>query len=125
MRELERRPTELLVASDNLRKLIIENPGLPLLVFAGDDCNSGNYSYMTCSSCWAEVGEFLDCMQEVNDERVYTDRDEFKDALDDHLFDALEDGWHGTDEDWDAYVEQKLAEYEPYWRKAIIFYVDN
>ena len=51
MRELERRPTELLVASDNLRKLIIENPGLPLLVFAGADCNSGDYSYTTCSSC--------------------------------------------------------------------------
>lgn len=35
MLEREKRPTSLLTASDELRKLIIENPGVPLLVFAG------------------------------------------------------------------------------------------
>ena len=44
MKELEQRPTGILTATDELRKLIVENPGLPLLVFAGEDCNSGDWS---------------------------------------------------------------------------------
>lgn len=29
----------------NLRKLILENPGLPLLIFAGEDVLQGDYCY--------------------------------------------------------------------------------
>ena len=125
MKELERRPTKLLTASDELRRLIIENPDLPLLIFAGEDANPGDYSYTSCSSCHAEVGEFLDCMQEVNDERCYTDRDTFAEDLADNLYGDLHDDWTGTDGEWDKYVEDQVAEYNPYWRKAIILYVDN
>ena len=43
MTEYEKESTWLLHATDELRKLILENPELPLLVFAGEDCNSGDY----------------------------------------------------------------------------------
>lgn len=120
MKELERRPTGLLTASDTLRKLIIDNPDLPLLVFAGDDCNSGDWAYMSCSSCHATLGEFLDCMQEVNDEKCYTDRDDFQEDLEDHYSD-----FDGSEDEFERFIENKLLEYDPYWKKCIIFYVDN
>lgn len=120
MTEFERKPTTLLTASDELRQLIIDNPGLPLLVFAGEDCNSGDWSYMSCSSCHAEKGEFLDCCQTVNDERCYTDRDDFQEDLEDCYSD-----FDGSDREFEEFIEKKLLEYEPYWRECIIFYVNN
>ena len=120
MTDFERRPTKLLTASDELRQLIIDNPGLPLLVFAGEDANCGDWSYMSCSSCSAQKGEFLDCMQEINDERCYADRDDFQEDLEDHYAD-----FDGSDKEFEEFIENKLVEYEPYWRDCIIFYVNN
>lgn len=40
----ERHPTGLLHSADELRQLIRENPALPLLVFAGEEANSGDYA---------------------------------------------------------------------------------
>lgn len=65
----ERRPTGLLHSADELRQLIRENPTLPLIVFAGEEANSGDYSYMSCSYVKAYKGEYLDCSQSVNDIR--------------------------------------------------------
>lgn len=55
----ERRPTGLLHTADELRQLIRNNPTLPLLVFAGEEANSGDYSYMSCSYIKAYKGESL------------------------------------------------------------------
>lgn len=124
MTESEKRRTGYLNATDELRKLIIENPDLPMLVLAGADSNIGDWSWMTCSSVHCTIGEFLDCDQTVNDERVYTDRDDFEEDLEDHLYDPeLHDGL--TDEMWDHLVKDEVAEYDPFWKKCIIVYVDN
>ena len=124
MNDNEKRRTGYLHATDELRKLIIENPDLPMLVMAGEDCNSGYYGYMTCGDVYCRIGEFLDCDQTVNDERVYTDRDEFEEDLEDRLYDPeLHDGM--TDEMWDHLVQDEVAEYDPFWKKCIIVYVDN
>lgn len=40
----EHRPTGLLHTADELRQLIRNNPTLPLLVFAGEEANSGDYT---------------------------------------------------------------------------------
>ncbi len=125
MLERERRPTSLLTATDELRQLILDNPGVPLLVFAGEDCNSGDYRYMSCSSCSARLGEFLDCMQEVDEEHCYTDRDDFSEDLFDYLYDHEYCDWDGSDDEWDDYCDTRLSEYGPYWKKCIILYVDN
>lgn len=125
MLEREKRPASLLTATDELRQLIIDNLGVPLLVFASEDCNSGNWTYESCSDCHAALGEFLDCMQEVNDEKCYTDRDDFAEELADHLYDREYHDWDGTDSEWDTHVENRVAEYDPYWKKCIILYVGN
>ena len=118
MTEYERIPTGLLHNTDELKKLIIENPDLPLLVFASDECNNGDYSYMSCD-CYAVIGEVLDCMQEINDERIYEDRDEFREDLE-YIY---EDQFDGSDEEFDKLIDSKMEEYEPYWKKCIILYV--
>lgn len=102
----ERRPTGLLHTADELRQLIRNSPTLPLLVFAGEEANSGDYSYMSCSYIKAYKGEFLDCTQTVNDCMCYTDGDY-------------------TDEEFDALVKKTVAEYDPYWKPCIILNVDN
>lgn len=113
--------TGLLKSTEGLRKLILENPDLPLLVFAGEDANIGDYSYMSCSDIRAHVGEFLDCIHNVNDCKCYTDRDEFEEDV----ADIISYDFKGTKKEWDEYLSKVLAEYDPYWTECIILYVDN
>lgn len=121
MRECERKGTGLLTATDELRQLIIDNPDLPILVFAGQDCNNGDYGYMACGNVSASLGEFLDCQQDVDDERCFTDREEFGEMLGDQLYDEFD----GSDREWEEYLESRIVEYDPYWKPCIIIYVDN
>ncbi len=121
MTQEERNPSELLNSAEELHKLILDNPTLPLLVFAGEDANTGDYNYMSCSSVQAYVGEFLDCQQTVDDERCFTDRDEFQEKLEDNLCDSFD----GSEQEFEAYIEDILMGYEPYWKPCIILYVNN
>lgn len=124
MTENEKNPTGLLNSAEELRQLIIDNSDLPLLVFAGENCNSGDWSYMSCGYVKASKGEFLDCAQEINDERCYTDRDEFEEDIADNM--AYDSQYEALpDDEFDALVKQKAAEYESYWKPCIILYVDN
>ena len=119
MTEYEKESTWLLHATDELRKLILENPELPLLVFAGEDCNSGDYSYMSCGRVTASIGEFLDCQQTVNDEHCYTDRDDLESDIE------CRSDFTGTDEEFTDYIKARMELYAPYWKPCIIVYVDN
>ena len=127
MTQDERKSTNILSSAEELRQLVIDNPGLPLLVFAGEDANcGGDYSYMSCSNVSAHGGEYLDCMQTVNDCKCYCDRDDFEEDLNDSLYDGHEEMWGtATEEEWDALLKKELAEYEPYWKPCIILYVNN
>ena len=120
MRESEKRPTGLLNSGDKLRKVLLENPDLPLLVFAGDGANNGDYGYMSCTYIHVEVGEFLDCQQDINDERCFTDREEFEDEARDNYCD-----FDGSEQEFEQFIENLILPYEPYWKKCIILYVNN
>ena len=113
-------PSGLLSSTDELRKLILENPGVPLLVFAAEDCNRGEWGWEACPVCRASIGEILDCQQTINDERVYTDRDDFQEDMEEHY-----DDFDGSDAEFEQFIENKMMEYEPYWRKCIILYVSG
>lgn len=121
MKNEEKMPSGLIHSTDELRRLIIDNPTLPLLVFAGEEANGGDYMYTSCSYVRADVGEFLDCKQEINDEKCYCDRDDFEEDL----ADALCDDFTGSNEDFEARVRDEAAKYDPYWKKCIILYVNN
>lgn len=121
MKQEERRPTGIVNSATELRQLIIDNPDLPLVVFAGEDSNSGDYMYTSCSYVSAYIGEFLDCQQTINDEKCYCERDDFEEDL----ADTLDDYFEESDEAFAERVKQAVAEYDPYWKKCIILYVNN
>ena len=120
MKHYENFPTGLLHSAEKLRQFIIDNPDLPLLIFAGEEANTGDYGYESCSYVSADVGEFLDCCQDVNEERCYYDREDFREDLEYQY-----DDFDGSDEEFEQFIDKKMAEYDPHWKKCIIVKVDN
>ena len=47
--------------SDELKKLILENPDLPIVVLVGEESNGGDYPWVFCSSISFGIDEILDC----------------------------------------------------------------
>ena len=112
--------TGVLYETDELRRLITENPDLPLVIFAGEEANIGSeYSYMLCTSVSASVGEFLDNEITFEAEQCFFDRSDLE------IYLTENEDFDGTDAEFDIYIADKMKEYEPYWRKAIIVYVNN
>ena len=125
MKENEKCSTGLLKGNEEIRKLILDNPDLPLVFMATEDANIGEYSTMFCASVSAKIGEVLDCQQEINDEIIYTDREDFKDDICDYVTDKAYD-YEILSEKWfDTEVERIVSEYEPYWKKCILITVGN
>ena len=109
----------LLIDSQELRTILNNNPNLPLLVFAGEEANSGDYNYwMSCSELSVEVGE---CLVTDEYEHIFTDRRDFEDYLLDNIDYAL----HTDDERLIQIVQATLEIYEPLWQKCIILHIDN
>ena len=105
--------------TDELKKLIAEHPDYPVVVLCSCDvCADDSYNWWYAPDLQFSIGEILDCEQDINDERVYTDRDDFEEDLADGLY-YSGDYDEATDEEFDAIVKAELAKYEPYWRNVI------
>lgn len=114
MTDAEKNPSGYLMQSHQLLKLIEQHPELPLL-FQATEAAGG----CVCSQIHAWIGEVLDCKQQINDEKIYTDRDELMDDLRDVVYDT--DPYDDRpDSYYDKMAEQLAAEYEPFWRECII-----
>lgn len=115
------------IVTDNteLKNLILENPTLPLLVFATEDANSGEWS-KELASCRCEKGIVLDATKDCwlpRDDRVYTDEDDLEEDIQDALAD--EDEYKSlSDEEFYKVVSEKAKALEPYWKECIIITVD-
>ena len=104
-----------------LRKLILDNPELPLVVFAGQDaCDRWHYNSCVCTEVEAYKGEFLNCNVDFSDE-CYTDREHFREDMEDHYYGNFD----GVGAEFERFIEDKLIEYEDYWVQCIIVEVDN
>ena len=121
MKDFEKTPTGLLHATDEIRKLIIDNPDLPLLVFVGNETTYDEWCYTCASKCTAQIGEVLDCEQDIVEGKVFCDKEEFEDEL--RYFE--EDDFQGSDAEFDEYIKKIMGWYEPFWKKCIILYVEN
>ena len=108
--------------SDELKKLIAENPNLPIVVLAGEECNSGDYAWMFCSSIRFRIVEILDCEYYDYDDTVFVDRDRLEDVVSERIWDEHEEWDEAT---LTAALGEKLAELEPYWTRAIAIYANN
>ena len=112
-------------STDELRQLIIDNPGLPLLVMAGDQAYSDDYSpgWTLCNRVKASLGEVLDCT-DFDDEWVITDRDELEERIRENP-DFVDEHADLSDEEFDKAVEERAKLYDDDWVDAIIVTVDN
>lgn len=114
----------MLKSSEELRKLIIENPNLPILTFVSDDANSRDYQYVTANiSC--DKGWVLDAPAQMLPifDKVYTDEEDLENDIRDDLYDS--DTKELSDEEFDKLVSDKLKELELYWKECIIIWVTN
>ena len=110
--------------TDELKQLISEHPDYPIVVLCGFEvCADDSYNWWYAPEIRFSIGEILDCEQDVNDERVYSSRDEFEEDLADILGNSG-DYDEATDEEFDAIVKAELAKYEPYWKKVIQIWAD-
>lgn len=114
------RPLGMFTAqTDELKKLIAEHPDLPIVVIVNAEVVADvDYNWWYAPSITFSLGEILDCEQDVNDMKVYTDRDDFEEDLQNILCD-LEEFENATDEEFDRAVKEQLADYEPYWKQVI------
>ena len=108
--------------SDELKRLILENPDLPIVVLANEDSTSGNWYWTYCSSVSFGIDEILDCDYCDYDDTVFTDRDRLEEYVRDMTYEEYRDK---TDEEYERAVKDKLAELEPYWKKVITIYATN
>lgn len=113
MKKSEKRPTGILQENDKIRKLILDHPELPL-VFSGWDKDG----------IMAEIGEVLDCQQEINDEIVFTDREDFEEEINQNIYSLT--GYDDRPEEWYQSEMKRIAsEYQPYWKPCILILVGD
>lgn len=121
----------LLHSCDDLRKLIIENPDLPLLVFAGENAYSTDcYAYTCTTNVHARIGEVLYGRGPrdgaLKEDMVYCEKEDVEEAIEEYLWDnRTDEQMKWTEDRWDEYVQQEINKYAPLWQKCIILYADN
>lgn len=105
--------------TDELKQLISEHPDYPIVVLVGTEVVADDsYGWWYAPDLSFSIGEILDCAQDIDYEKTYTDRDELKEDIIEKL--AWDDENAGlSDEDFDKLVEEFYQEYEPYWKKVI------
>lgn len=108
--------------SDELKKLILENPDLPIVVLAGEESTTGCHCWTFCSSISFCIDEILDCDYLDYNDAVFTDRDALEESIVDDLYDEYEDK---SEEEFEEAVKRRLEELEPYWTKVIAIYATN
>lgn len=108
--------------SDELKKLILENPDLPIVVLAGEEASCYDFYWTYCSSVSFHIDEILNCNYSDYDDTVFTDRDRLREKIEDDLYDEYHDK---SDEEYEAAINREVEKYEPYWQKVIAIYATN
>ena len=108
--------------SDELKKLILENPELPIVILADEDAVSEDYGWTFCSSISFYIDEILDCDFYDYNDTIFTDRDRLEEYIEDMLYDEY---CEKSQEEYEKAIKDKLSELEPYWKKVIAIYATN
>lgn len=112
--------------STELRKMIAENPELPIVVLVGSDTASDDYAYTYCTFVSCFVYEILDCEPPFdNDGFVVNDKEDFRERMEEWLADQDDRYAKMSDAEFDAILAEEMAKYEPYWKKCICILADN
>lgn len=106
----------------NLKKFIMEHPDCPIAVLCSEEVGCSDYAWTYASDIQFEFGEILDCKQDIDDRKIYSDRDEFEEELEEKLWDELEPI---AEEEFQKRLSEEIKKYEPYWKDCIFIYADN
>lgn len=120
-----------------LKKIIDENPDLPIAVLVSEDASYGAFCWTYCERVWFQVQEIL-CCETPMSEYVFTDRSEFEEELEDWLYWEMKDEMsvapadadtvqdrEPSEEEFQTRLKQEIEKYEPYWKKTICIYASN
>jgi len=110
--------------TDELKRLIEEHPDYKIIVCVASEVVSEEEGSWYAPSLSFRLGEILDIEQDINDEKIYTDRDDFEEDVrycfecDDSIPEDI------SEEEFDKLVEKEMQKYEPYWKDVIVIYAD-
>lgn len=109
-------------ATDELRRFILENPDLPIVILADESSVTDNGAWTYCSEISVKIEEILDCEYYDYGDMVITDRDGLYELIEDNLY----EGYHDKpDSEYEAAIKAEMARYEPYWKKVIAIHATN
>ena len=109
--------------TEELKALIQEHPDYPIVVLVGSEVVADDdYRWWYAPELKYKITEILDCEQDVDEMKVYSDRDDFKEDIENMLADDVDENI--SDEEFDKLVEAELQKYEKYWKPVIAIYAD-
>lgn len=111
--------------STELRKMIAENPELPIIIMASHEAVTEEFYWTYCSAVYCELGEILDCDCQWKEGMVYSSHTDFEEDLADYLLETVDGANKMTDEKFKHFLEVQKSVYDEYWHKAIIVKADN
>lgn len=97
-----------------LRDIVAENPELPIMFMASEDCSNPDYGY-TLAQAKAKIETVA-----FTEEQIYTDEDELKGDLSDGIF---SDNPEISEEDLEKEIQMEMDTIE--WTKAIVICVEK
>ena len=99
-----------------------KHPTYPIVVLVNSEVVADDgYNWWFAPDVHFSVGKILDCMDPLDKERVFYDKDEFEEEVENYIdlnFD-LE-----TDEEFEKKKAEILKQYEPFWIDAIFIHAD-
>lgn len=84
-----------------LRKLIVENPTLPVLIFCGEESWNGEYGYQQADVSRGEVERITLCGE------TWLNEEDYREHLSDQLWEADE---YMSDEEFDKVLDKQMEE---------------
>lgn len=108
----------MLHSGDKLKQALRENPDLPVIFQCSTESEYDNY---VTDDVDVYVREVL-TVTGPDDEKIYFERDDLEADIENSL--AGEEAENLPDAEFEALVESMAAEYDKYWIKAIIVYVE-
>ena len=109
----------ILADTTELRKMILKNPDMPIVVLVDEEVCTGDYCWTYAPNVGFRLDEILDCEQDIDECKVYHDRDELEDDIIDRFANVYPEL---SDSEFDEKVKEEMAKYEPYWRDCIMIW---
>ena len=106
-------------STDELKRIIAENPELPIVVIVDADAGD-DYNMTIAPEVHYSVERILDNDEWMKDgERVICDEDELYEEIEDRYWDEIRSM---TMDEQKRFIETKIKELEPCWKKVIAIY---